>query len=205
MVGSVFFDFFSKARLLHANQFHLAFGCDPLHNCCSKFTLDNESNSMKRKLPVILLLGITSLSAFDEEPANHEQAAFDYFVSDILVSDFKDITSFQFKGRTEDSFSSLGKYKICLTPEKKLGSLIENLTKGARRSAKEIRYKNSNGLTILDFESKTRSSRLLIYPSLHVADNYYVLLLFQQPEEQPAKYVFEVTPEGKISRSCRMD
>jgi hypothetical protein len=160
---------------------------------------------MKGTLTVRLLVVLIILSGFVKESATYEQIAFDYFISDVLGNDFKDITSFQFKGRTEDSFSSLGKYKICLTPEKKLGSLIENLTKGARRNAKEIRYDNSSGFTILDFESKTRSSRLLIYPSLHVADNYYVLLLFEQPEEQPAKYVFEITPDGNISRSCRMD
>ena len=160
---------------------------------------------MKRTLSVILIVGLISLSGFIKEPANYEQIAFDYFVSDILETDFKGITSFTFKGKTEESFSSLGNYKFCLKPEEKLGSLIEEVTKGSRRKVKEIRYEHIKGLTILDFKSKGSASSLFVYPSVHVADNYYVFLSFQKSNEQAVEYVFELTPEGNISRSCRMD
>jgi hypothetical protein len=136
---------------------------------------------------------------------NYEKIAFDYFVSDILVSDFKDITSFEFKGKTEESYSAFGKYKFCLKPEEKLGRLIKNVTKGARRNVTEIKYQNTMGLTILDFQRKPIGSRLFMFPSVHVADNYYVFLSFQKPKEQPVRYVVELTPEGNISRSCKMD
>ena len=160
---------------------------------------------MKRTFSVILFLGLISLSGFVKESANYEQITFDYFVSDILGSDFKDIKSFEFKGRTEESYSTLGKYRFCLKPVEKLGSMIDDVTKGATRSVKDIKYENIKGLTILDFQSKAISSRLFIYPSVHVADNYYVFLLFQRTKEQPVKYVFELTPDGNISRSCKMD
>jgi hypothetical protein len=160
---------------------------------------------MKRTFSVILFLGLISLSGFVKESANYEQITFDYFVSDILGSDFKDIKSFEFKGRTEESYSTLGKYRFCLKPEEKLASMIDEITKGAGRKVKEIKYENIKGLTILDFQSKAGGSQLLIYPSVHVADNYYVFLSFQRTKEQPVKYVFELTPEGNISRSCKMD
>jgi len=160
---------------------------------------------MKRTLSVILVLGLISLSGFVKESANYEQITFDYFVSEVLGSDFKDITSFEFKGETETSYSTLGKYKFCLNPKERLGSIMKDATKGARRDVKEIKYDNIKGLTIHDFQSKAIESRLFIYPSLRVVDNYYVFLSFQKPKEQPVKYVFELTPEGNISRSCKMD
>lgn len=113
------------------------------------------------------------------------------------------MTSFEFKGKTEESFSTLGKYKFCLRPEEKLGSIIEDVTKGMKRKVKEIEFKNIEGLKITDFQTRTIGYRLFVYPSLHVADNYYVFLSFQKQKEQPVKYVFELTPEGEISRSCK--
>jgi hypothetical protein len=160
---------------------------------------------MKRTFSVILVLGLISLSGFIKESRNYEQITFDYFVSDILGSDFKDITSFEFKGKTEESYSTLGKYKFCLKPEEKLGSIIGDVSMGSRRNVKEIKYENIKGLTILEFQSKANGYRLFIYPSVHVADNYYVFLAFQKPKEQWFKYVFELTPEGNISRSCKME
>lgn len=106
---------------------------------------------MKRTISVILVLGLIGLSGFIKESANHEQIAFDYFVSDILGSDFKDIKSIEFKGKTEESFSTLGEYKFCLKPEGKLGSIIKDIAKGATRNVKVIKYENIQGLTILDF------------------------------------------------------
>jgi hypothetical protein len=92
-----------------------------------------------------------------------------------------------------------------LRPEEKLGSIMAEVTKGPKRKVKEIKYKSSAGITILDFQSKTTNSRLLLYPSVRVADNYYVFLSFQKLKERPVKYVFELTPEGDIVRSCKMD
>jgi hypothetical protein len=160
---------------------------------------------MKKTLSLILVLGLISLSGFIKESVDYEQIAFNYFVSDILRSDFKDISSFEFKGATEESYSTLGKYKFCLKPEEKLSAIIAEMTKGFRRNGREIRYEHIKDLTILDFESKANGSKLLIYPSVHVADNYYVFMSFQKSREQLAKYVFELTPQGNISRSCNMD
>jgi hypothetical protein len=160
---------------------------------------------MKKPFPIILVFGFISLSGFIIESTDYEQITFDYFVSDILRSDFKDVTSFEFKGETEESFSTLGKYKFCLRPEEKLGSIIRDATKGAKRNVKEIEFKNIEGLKITEFQSKTKGYRLFVYPSVHIADNYYVFLSFQKTKEQPVKYVIELTPEGNISRSCKMD
>ncbi len=151
------------------------------------------------------MLGLINLSGFINESADYEQVTFDYFVSDILETDFKDVTSFEFKGRTEESFSTLGKFKFCLKPEGKLGTIIKDATKGKKGNVKEIEFKNVKELKITDFQSKKSGHKLFVYPSVHVANNYYVFLLFQNQKEQPTKYVFELTPEGKISRSCKMD
>ena len=97
---------------------------------------------MKKSFSIILVLGLISLSGFINESVDYEQITFDYFVSDILVTDFKDVTSFEFKGKTEESFSTLGKYKFCLKPEEKLGAIIEDVTKGNKRNVKEIEFKN---------------------------------------------------------------
>ena len=160
---------------------------------------------MTKTFSIILVSGLIGFSGFNKELANYEQLTFDYFVSQILGSDFEDITSFKFKAKTEESFSTLGKYEFCLKPEVKLGSIIREVTKGLGRNVKEIRYEHIKGLTILDFKSKASASSLFIYPSVHVADNYYVFLSFQKMNEQSVKYVFELTPDGNISRSCRMD
>jgi hypothetical protein len=160
---------------------------------------------MKNTFSVTLLAGFISLSGFNNESENYEQLAFDYFVSDILASDFSDITSFEFKGKTEQSFSTLGKYKFCLKPQEKLGSIMQEVTKGSRKDVREISLQNIKGLNIVDFEKKASRSRLFLYPSVHVADNFYVFLSFQKLNEEPVKYVFELTPDGEISRSCRME
>jgi hypothetical protein len=160
---------------------------------------------MKKSFPTILLVGLIGLSGFKSQSADYEQKAFDYFVSDILRADFQDVTSFEFKGHTEESFSTLKKYEFCLQPEEKLGSMIRNTTKGLKREAQKIEFKNIEGLKITDFQAKTNGYRLFVYPSLRVADNYYVFVAFQKQKEQPIRYVFEVTPEGEISRSCKME
>jgi hypothetical protein len=162
---------------------------------------------MKATFPAIFALGFLCLAGFvKKESENYEQITFDYFVSDILKSDFKDVTSFEFKGRTEESFSSLGSYKFCLRPEEKLGTAIQELTKRTTKShVKEIEFKNTDALKISDFQKKATGYRLFVYPSLHVADNYYVFLSFQKRKEESVKYIIELTPDGEISRSCRID
>ena len=159
---------------------------------------------MEKSFSIILVLGLMSLSGFIDESSDYEQITFNYFVTDILKTDFKNVSSFEFKGRTEESFSTLGQIKFCLKPEK-LGTIIEDATKVKRSNTKQIEFKNVKGLKITDFQNKTSGYRLFVYPSLHVADNYYVFLSFQNQKEQPIKYVFELTPEGKISRSCKID
>jgi len=160
---------------------------------------------MKVKFSATLVLALFSLSGFVKESKNYEQIAFDFFVSDILRVDFKDITSFEFKGKTEETYSNLGKYKFCLKPEEKLGSMLADISKRAKRNSTEIKHDNISDLKILDFQKQAGVAKLFIYPSLHVADSYYVFLSFQKPNEQPVKYVFELTPDGNISRSCKMN
>jgi hypothetical protein len=162
-------------------------------------------NNMKKSFFVILVLGLISLSGFINESADYEQITFDYFVSDIVKTDFKDVMSFEFKGRTEESFSTLGQIKFCLKPEEKLGAIIEDVTKGKKRNTKEIEFKNVEGPNITEFHSKSSGHRLFLFPSVHVADNYYVFLVFQTQKGKLTKYVFELTPKGEISRSCKMD
>lgn len=157
-------------------------------------------------ISVFLVLGLVSLTGFAKrESENYEQITFDYFVSNILKSDFEDVKSFEFKGETEESFSTLGKYDFCLRPEERLGSAIKEITKGSKRNAQKIEYKDIDGIKITQFQKKSRGYRLFIYPSLHVADNYYVFLSFQKLKEQPVTYVIELTPEGDVSRSCKLD
>ena len=158
---------------------------------------------MKKSFPAILFVGFIFLTAFVNKPADYEQIAFDYFISDILGNDFKDVTSFEFKGVTEESYATLGKYKFCLRPEEKLASMIKGLT-GMKRQSKEINFTNVNSLKITDFQSRARGHRLFVYPSLHVAENYYVFVSFHKVKEQPVNYVVELTPEGDILRSCKM-
>jgi hypothetical protein len=74
--------------------------------------VQRETYDMKIIFSLGLVLGLISISSFVDETENHEQITFDYFVSEILRNDFKDITSFKFKWKTEESFSSLGKYKF---------------------------------------------------------------------------------------------
>ncbi|MBN8651675.1 MAG: hypothetical protein J0L67_09620 [Cytophagales bacterium] len=159
---------------------------------------------MKKTFPAMLFVGFILLMAFVNKPADHEQIAFDYFISDILGNDFKDVTSFEFKGVTEESYATLGKYNFCLRPEEKLGSMIKELT-AMKRQTKEIDFANVSGLKITNFQSKTSGHRLFVYPSLHVAENYYVFLSFQKLKEHPIKYVFELNMEGDILRSCKME
>jgi hypothetical protein len=158
---------------------------------------------MKKTFPAVFVLVFIGLSGFIKESTNYEQLTFDYFVYEIAKTDFKGVTSFEFKGKTEESYASLGSYKFCLKPDK-LGSIISTAAKGERQT-KEIKHKSIQGLSIVDFQRKADSPRIFVYPSLHVADNYYVFVVVQKQKEKPAKYVFELTPEGSISRSCTMD
>src|SRR5690349_7914402 len=105
---------------------------------------------MKKIFSVILVLGLVGLSGFRTAPANYEQIAFEYFISDILETDFPGVTSFAFKGKTEESFSKLGNYKFCLHPEERMGSMIKDTTWGLRGKEKAITLGHHEGLTILE-------------------------------------------------------
>jgi hypothetical protein len=160
---------------------------------------------MKTSVLIILVLCLIFHSSFIKESGNYEQRAFDYFVTDILGSDFPKIKTFEFKGKTEDSYSTLGTYRFCLKPEEKLGSLFGDVTKGSKAEVKEITYEHIKAPTIVDFQTEAKESRLFVYPSVRVADHFYVFLSFQTPNEKLVKYILELTHEGNISRSCKMD
>lgn len=157
---------------------------------------------MKRTLIIFLVFG---LLGFTKESISYEKIAFDYFISDILPDDFDNISAVRFKGETEDRFSTLGKYKFCLQPEEKLDYIINQVTRGSRRKVKQIQLQKNDEIEIVDYMSKAKISKLLLYPSLHIAGKYYVFLLFQMPDNKKIKYVFELTPEGEISRTCKME
>jgi hypothetical protein len=159
---------------------------------------------MKRTLLAILVLAFITLSGFIKESVKYEQIAFDYFVSDVLASDYKEIATINFKGKTEESYEALGTYKFCLKPAEKLGSVMEEVTKGLTRNAKEISLEHIKGLTIHDFGSEATGSKLFVYTALHVADNHYVFITFEKSDDEIIKYVFELSSDGNISRSCEM-
>ncbi len=157
---------------------------------------------MKRVLSVKLILILASLSSFTKRSNNHEQIIFDYFISDIIRSDFMDVTIVEFKGKAENSYSMLGEFKICLRGAE---STIKSYTKHSLKSAKTIGYSHVKGITITNFWGKATAPRLYIYPSIHVADHYYVFLSFQKPDEPTIKYMFRLSTDGDVLESCRLE
>jgi hypothetical protein len=158
---------------------------------------------MYKPLLVTLLSVVGTFDFLKKSPDNAEQIAFDYFISEILKEDFKNVSVIEFTGKTEDSFSGLGKYTVCLKPEK-LQSLVKRAADG-RAQTKEIKYDKVKDIAVTGFTRKSKAPKLYLYHSVHVADNFYVFLTMQIPEEPRSNYVFEITPEGQILRSCKME
>lgn len=158
---------------------------------------------MNKTILLALILGLTLLSF--KGPMEYEQITFDYFISDVLGNDFKNISAIEFKGKTETTYSTLGDYKFCLKPEDKLQSLVKAVTKESTRIPKQVRHEQTKGITITDFREDTITPQLYLYPAVRVADNFYVFLSFHKPSEPFANYVFELNVEGKILRSCKMN
>src|SRR6478735_1922548 len=160
---------------------------------------------MKNAILIAFIFGVMGLSSFSVDRVNYEQITFDYFISDILRSDFKDISAIEFKGKTENTFSTLGKYKICLKREEKLESDFKDLTKGSTKQVIDIEYEKVTDLTISDFKKNSTTPKLYIYPVLHVADNFYVFISLQKSDDSIANYIFKLNPEGKNIQSCKMN
>jgi len=160
---------------------------------------------MKKAIFSFLVFGLFSLTSFTiPKFVNHEQIAFDYFISEILKRDFTDLQTIEFKGKTEESFSKLRNFKFCLKPEEKLQPLIEDATKVREINSKQIDYDQINNIIIIDFKDKSNSAKLYIYQAVRVADNFYVFLSIQQRKESLSNYVFELNSNGEILRSCKM-
>jgi hypothetical protein len=159
---------------------------------------------MKKTIFNFVLFGLFSFSSFTTKFVNHEQIAFDYFISDILKRDFTDLQAIEFKGKTEESFSNLRNYKFCLKPEEKLQPLIEGATKGLKSISKKIDYDQVKIITVTAFKSKSNSAKLYIYHAVRVADNFYVFMSIQKYQEPLNNYVFELNTSGEILRSCIM-
>jgi hypothetical protein len=159
---------------------------------------------MQKTILVSLVVGFIALSGFKSDPVSHEQLILDYFLTDVLPSDFNNVSVVEFKGKTENTYSTLGNYKICLKPEEKLQSMLERMTKGSTTNVKELSYRQIDRISITDFKTNSGSPKLYIYPELHVADQFYVFLKFSQPGESDANYIFQVDLDGDI-RSCKMD
>ena len=159
---------------------------------------------MNKTILATLLVGLICLSSFNKAPVNYEQIAFDYFVSNVLLNDFKDISVIEFRGQTESTFSTLTDYKFCLKPEEKLKSLIENVTAGVSTTSKKINGEKASNVSIANYNASSNDPKLLIYNTVRVADNFYVFLSIQQLNEPAHRYVFELNVDGKIQRSCAM-
>ena len=160
---------------------------------------------MKKTIFSFLVFGLFSFSSFTTTRfVNHEQIAFDYFISDILKRDFTDVQAIEFKGKTEESFSKLRNVKFCLKPEEKLQSLIEDATKVRETNSKQIDYDQITNVTITDFTGKSNTAKLYIYQAVRVADNFYVFLSIGRRKEPLSNYVFELNSNGEILRSCKM-
>ena len=159
---------------------------------------------MNKVILATLLLGLISLSSFNKTAVNHEQIAFDYFVSDIFLRDFKNISAIEFKGQTETSFSSLRDYKFCLKPQEKLQSLIENVTVGTSPTSTAINSDKVKNVSISHFDPNSKAAKLFVYHKVRVADYFYVFLSIQIPNEPLYSYVFELNVDGEIQRNCAM-
>ncbi len=151
-------------------------------------------------LPIVLI----SLSSFTCTTVNYEQVAFDYFMSDIFERDFKSLSVMEFKGKTDDTYSTLGDYKFCLKPEEKLQALIKNVTKEPLTISTDIKYSHIKNVTITNFKDDSNTTKLHLYHAVRVADNVYVFLTIHKQNEPLYKYVFELNVDGEILRNCRM-
>jgi hypothetical protein len=159
---------------------------------------------MRKTALAALTLIVISLCSFDKESVNYEQIIFDYFISDILPADFDDVNVLEFKGTTESSFTTLGNYKVCLKPAEKLTELISPVTTDAAREIRQIKYEPNRKIKVSDINKASADPKIYLYPAVRVADNYYVFLLMANRYETFGKYVFELTPNGEILRSCKM-
>lgn len=159
---------------------------------------------MNKAVKATMFLGLISLSSFDKETVKHEQIAFDYFVSDILLMDFKKMSPIEFKGQTETSFSTLGDFKFCLKPEERLQSLIKSVTGGPSMTSKAINSDKVKTVTITHFNPNSNAAKLLVFNKVRVADRFYVFLSIQKPNEPLYNYVIELDVEGEILRYCAM-
>jgi hypothetical protein len=171
------------------------------HIRLSEISLEIKTPLMKTILSILIAstVGLAGLNTPGSE--SQEQIVFDYFVANIIKDDFKDLSVIEFKGKTEENYSSLGDYKSCLTPER-LDPILKNVTKGDAQ-VKDIRLTNAKEIKVIAFTNSSSAAKLFLYRSVHVADNYYVFLSLKIPKQSAVIYIFEVTPDGKISRSCK--
>jgi hypothetical protein len=158
---------------------------------------------MKKLMLFPLWLACFGFSSFDK-PTNYEQIAFDYFLAEVIQSDFADVAALEFKGRTEKSFSSLGRFEFCLAPER-LQSHIRAVTRRPVKIRKNIAHDKVKSVAITSFKQSSKAPKLHIYNSVHVADNFYVFLSLKKPNRPLARYVFELNTSGDILRSCKME
>ena len=157
-----------------------------------------------KKTILTLLIGLIGLSSFTKPAVSYEQIAFDYFISRILATDFKNISTIEFTGKTESTYSTLGPYKFCLEPKEKMQSLMEKVANGLAGIPKEVRHNQIKNLTITSVKEDSKTAKLHIYHSVRVADNFYVFLTLHQTKDQVSKYVVELNVEGEVVRYCKM-
>jgi hypothetical protein len=157
-----------------------------------------------KKTILTLVIGLIGLSSFIKPAVSYEQIAFDYFISQILVTDFKNLSTIEFSGKTESTYSTLGTYKFCLKPEEKMQSLMEGVTSGLAGIPKDIRNSQIKNVTITNVKENSKTAKLYIYHSVRVIDNFYVFLTLHQTKDHVSKYVVELNVDGEVLRNCRM-
>jgi hypothetical protein len=166
-------------------------------------SLMTQNQPMNKTIQGLLLIGFIILSGFVTEPSNIEQKAFDFFMSDIFVSDFKDVAAIEFKGKTEEKSFKFGSQKFCLKPVEKLQAIMKD--KGdVKATPKDIRFDQFKNVSLTGLSGKAEA-KLYLYHSMNVANMHYVFVSLERPGKPVVSYVIELTWEGEIQRSCALE
>ena len=80
-----------------------------------------------------------------------------------------------------------------------------DVTKGSATETKRVKYEQITNITITDFRESVTVPKLYVYPAVRVADNFYVFVALSKSSKMVGKYVFEINPEGRILRNCKME
>jgi hypothetical protein len=162
-----------------------------------------KNQPMNKTIQLFLFAGFIILSGFVTESSSTEQKAFDYFMSEIFVTDFKDIAAIEFKGKTETKFFEFGSQKFCLKPTEKLQSIMNKHEK-IKLTPKDIKFEQFKNISLAGSSGKAEA-KLYLYNSINAVDAHYVFVSVERPGKPSVSYVIELTWEGEIQRSCALE